>query len=129
MATSTIHPGMASVYQMNQGATSNLNPKVNGATGNGADGADADPYTVELSQEAQGLMAEESQGGDGASAMIDIAIEKIKEQIKAVKEQLDQLKNVEGEAADAQREMLTEQLVTLTAKLMDLMTQKLEMQG
>ena len=129
MATSTIHPGMASVYQMNQGATSSLNPKVNGATGNGADGADADPYTVELSQEAQGLMAEESQGGDGASAMIDIAIEKIKEQIKAVKEQLAQLKNADGEAAIAQKKMLNEQLATLNSRLMDLMTQKLELQG
>ncbi len=41
MAIPIIHPGNASVYQMNQGVTSNLNPKVNGATGNGAEAADA----------------------------------------------------------------------------------------
>lgn len=129
MAISTIHPGTASAYHIKQEPASALNPIVPPATGNGADAPAADPYKVSLSQEAQELMAEESQEGDGNTAMIDIAIEQIKEQIKGVKEQLAQLGNVDSEAGAAQKKMLTEMLGTLNARLMDLMTQKLEAQG
>jgi hypothetical protein len=129
MSISTIPSGTGSAYHIKQDPASALNPIVTPATGNGADAPDADSYKVDLSQEAQELMAEEAQEEDGNTAMIDIAIEKIKEQIKEVMEQLAQLKNAKGEAAETQRQMLTDMLVSLLSQVMELMAKKLEMQG
>ncbi|MBI9091280.1 MAG: hypothetical protein JEZ12_18870 [Desulfobacterium sp.] len=130
MSISTIQSGMASVSQMNHGGTSSLNPKVNGAVGQGTDA-----YTVEISQEAktaEELMAEAAEGAGGAgggadTSLIDVTIEKIKEQMEAIKAQLEQLANAEGEAAMAQKKTLTDQLASLSSQLMDLLSKKAEL--
>lgn len=124
MTISTNHPGMAPVYQMNQGMTSKLPTEVNEDVE-----ADGNQDKVDLSSEAQELAAGEAQEEGGDTAMLDAAIEKIKEQMEAIKAQLEQLKNVDGEAVVAQKKMLNEQLAILSSQLMELMAKKLEVMG
>jgi len=120
---------MQSVYHSNPDQAQM--PKVNTAPDTGKpdrvkEGTIADSYKVKLSPEGLKTASEDTEKDAKDTSAIDLAIEKLQEQIKAVTQQLNKLENDDSGGANSQKTMLNNMLADLNAQLISLIAKKLD---